>query len=355
MKAASVILDPEQSASYYPDEPKKSKVRIAAELFHDAFLTAAVDDTYFIFGRDTIRVGSKRFPPMGYLMDIIHRQVKERGKEQAALLNNKLEFASFMERCGFPSPSIIGRTKAGRIIDGNGAPLDLNAVLEAVDGQMFLKPADGSGGRGAVRVEVRDGKTFVGATALASEELPNVLGSGLLVQSVVRQHTRMESFHAASLNTVRLVTALVDEHAQVLGSFLRIGTGGAATDNFAGSGIAVPIDRESGNLIAPGFCRDVSRGRPVVHPDSGVSFEDFEIPYYQEACEVACRVHERLGGLVTIGWDVAITPDGPTIIEGNVYWWPRMHIAGDPTFLSRYSAIVAPWLRDRDRSWVRVN
>jgi hypothetical protein len=355
MKAASMVFNRAQSASFYPHEPKKSGIRIAFELFRDAFHAAEIDDAYFLYGRDTIRVGSRRFPTMGALMNIVHRQVKEHGVEQAALLNDKTRFAAFLENAGFPTPPILGRTEGGRVVSADGAHLHLDELLVSASGRLFLKPVNGSAGRGVIRVVSSEGTLFASNRPVAREDLPRLLGSGLLVQKVVEQHPRMEQLHAASLNTVRFVTALARGRAQVIGSFLRLGTGGAMTDNFSGSGIAVPIEHETGKLVSPGFFREGIRGRPTAHPDSGVSFDDFELPFYQDACELTCRVHERLGGLVTVGWDVALTLDGPTIMEGNVFWMPRMHIAGDPTFLSRYAAIVSPWLQDRDRIWAPVN
>lgn len=52
------------------------------------------------------------------------------------------------------------------------------------------------------------------------------------------------------------------------------------------------------------------------HPDSGFTFEGFKVPYFKEACEEVLKgvkvIPDRF-----IGWDVAITPNGPVIIEAN--------------------------------------
>ena len=39
-------------------------------------------------------------------------------------------------------------------------------------------------------------------------------------------------------------------------------------------------------------------------------------------CSVNERAARAFAPLRTIGWDVAITPDGPSLIEGNVTWDP---------------------------------
>lgn len=49
-------------------------------------------------------------------------------------------------------------------------------------------------------------------------------------------------------------------------------------------------------------------------------FEEFEIPQLSLAYEIACRAHETLYNIGAIGWDVAITNEGPVFIEGNDYF-----------------------------------
>lgn len=41
---------------------------------------------------------------------------------------------------------------------------------------------------------------------------------------------------------------------------------------------------------------------------------------YREACELACNAHRCIYGVRAIGWDIAISQDGPVIIEGNDNW-----------------------------------
>ena len=41
------------------------------------------------------------------------------------------------------------------------------------------------------------------------------------------------------------------------------------------------------------------------------------LPHFREALEVARRAHEASGAFVIIGWDIALTPNGPVLVEGN--------------------------------------
>ena len=57
------------------------------------------------------------------------------------------------------------------------------------------------------------------------------------------------------------------------------------------------------------------------------------------------RMREALPGIHSIGWDVAISPDGPIIIEGND-WEGRIPMVLEPDFrrrfLQMYDRPVAP-------------
>ena len=142
-----------------------------------------------------------------------------------------------------------------------------------------------------------------------------------LAQEIVCQHKLMSALHPASINTMRLITVKnpVDGIVSLLPSILRIGTGDSIVDNTSRGGIAVGIDTETGRLKKYGFYKPEYGLKVDVHPDSNIRFENYEIPYFKEAKEMAIRFHEFLD-IHSVGWDIAICPDGPVFIEGNDNW-----------------------------------
>jgi hypothetical protein len=58
------------------------------------------------------------------------------------------------------------------------------------------------------------------------------------------------------------------------------------------------------------------------HPETGLPFEGFKLPLWHEAIEMLSRAALKFLPMRTIGWDVALTPDGPVIVEGNILWDP---------------------------------
>ena len=55
------------------------------------------------------------------------------------------------------------------------------------------------------------------------------------------------------------------------------------------------------------------------HPDTGVMIRGFQIPNWVELLHFTeeAAMHYPMK---YVGWDIALTPEGPALIEGNVHW-----------------------------------
>lgn len=133
---------------------------------------------------------------------------------------------------------------------------------------------------------------------------------------------------AASLQTARVVT-FVDRNgeASVLFAWLRILGGKEVFDNFnfgdAGNFVAT-LDTQTARVrYALARKREGFGLEEVeVHPVTGHPFRGFELPHGRAAFDLALDAARCFSPLRTIGWDVAITPEGVSLIEGNVTWDP---------------------------------
>jgi hypothetical protein len=102
-------------------------------------------------------------------------------------------------------------------------------------------------------------------------------------------------------------------------AILRFGAGGSTVDNLSAGGVSVPVDINTGKLVKYGHAKAIETPPYTKHPDSGITFEGFEIPYWKEAVELTMELRRKLFPEVfNIGFDVAITPHGPVMIEANV-------------------------------------
>ena len=94
---------------------------------------------------------------------------------------------------------------------------------------------------------------------------------------------------------------------------------GAATDNFHTGGIAYPLELVSGRVSGPGR-NNTDLGDYTRHPASGAYLPGFQIPFWPELIACVRRAMDRVPGMGYVGWDIAVTPDGPELIEGNWHW-----------------------------------
>lgn len=169
-----------------------------------------------------------------------------------------------------------------------------------------VKPADGVGGGG---VELID---LAGDPEALRREL---VGRGqVLMDAVIAQHETMSALYPGAVNTVRMITFLApDDRLHLLAAVLRIGNG-AAVDNFASGGMFTLLD-DGG--VAPLPAVDKRGTVYDLHPVTGTRIAGFAVPHFDRVLSLLEDAARRVPGVPYVGWDIAITPDGPVLIEGN--------------------------------------
>ncbi len=261
----------------------------------------------------------------------------------ADLLKNKGMFYRFCAANGIATPALYafffagtgGVTSDGRWLPAAGDGWS-NYVREELPGTFVLKPARGSNGDGVYVLERRgggfanfDGRVYdsEGLRRLMSSE---TYSSGLIIQERLRNHDDLRRLTGSEfLQTVRACTLVdADGRGQLLHAHLKLTAPEAAIDNFGvglGGNLQCCIDLESGIPQAAVRLRSCGNGLEPVdrHPATGAAFGEFVLPHWGEFVEVVNRAAERFLPVRAIGWDVAITPAGPVIVEGNIWWGPN--------------------------------
>lgn len=135
-----------------------------------------------------------------------------------------------------------------------------------------------------------------------------------VLEECISQHPLIGRVYPGAVNTLRILTLNEDGATRVaLPSLIRFGLGGREINN---PGIEVLIDHASGRMISDGYCVADFR-MYAAHPDTGVAFKGRIVPFLDEALALVSRAACKVPQLPVIGWDVAITPDGPEIVEAN--------------------------------------
>lgn len=138
-----------------------------------------------------------------------------------------------------------------------------------------------------------------------------------LLEEPIKQHEKMNALNPTSVNTIRMVSVMNQEkEVTILTAFARIGNG-KCVDNFNSGGMTAKIDVETGRIMEDA----VNKKGEIFekHPITGTRIKGFQIPNWKDAKEMVKEAAKMSEHVRYIGWDVAITDDGVTLVEGNQF------------------------------------
>ena len=175
---------------------------------------------------------------------------------------------------------------------------------------LFLKRNDSSKGRGILSEDILDEASACRLFDRLSQD-----GDSWIVEEKIRQAEEMAVWNPSSVNTLRLPCSLYQGKVTVLGPFFRTGRKGSIVDNAGAGGVFACVDAATGMLNSDGVDE---KGRYYEkHPDSGLAFKGWQIPRWDEAVALAEEIQRTMPQEVYVGWDLALTPDGWVLVEGN--------------------------------------
>ena len=186
-----------------------------------------------------------------------------------------------------------------------------DAFAEFMDGRdtVISKPAAATCGRGIEKLSKGD----FGSLKEMHDHL-KASGAGL-IEDVILQHPDLAKLYPDSVNTYRIVTVNRGGTAGVVYAYIRIGNGGRFVDNFNSGGMTAPVNVETGVIEYPAV--DKAGRCYEVHPATGCPIPGCRLPHWHASVEMCLEAAQVVPGLGYVGWDVAVSPDGPQLIEGN--------------------------------------
>jgi hypothetical protein len=281
---------------------------------------------------------AEEFIPSRTLLDL---QLQLDPLAMTALVHDKALFNVACRLAGLPVPHVYGvlyRDGAGHVPRGlpPATRSDWTDTLAALPGRFVVKPALGEFGEG-LRFFSRSGEAFHegdrrfdDAAALYDTLLEEGRAGGLLLQERLQNHPFLtELTGSETLQTIRVIS-IVDECGDpaLVTAEWKVVTGDALVDNYhdgVNDNGTIHVDLRTGRLVGPlvvagpdGFGFSTTDR----HPRTGTALEGIEMPGWQDAGDVVLQAARAFDALRTIGWDVAITPEGPVIVEGNSLYAP---------------------------------
>ena len=239
---------------------------------------------------------------------------------------NKWLLSLYVNELGLPHPRVYGYFDAERGADYLGRPLrrqsELLALLESESlSEFVLKPVCGGQGRNVMVLSRGENNSLrrMNGTSMAVEDLIKAMSDGsYLVQAKVEQDSSLAQMGGTALNTYRIVT-FVDRQGQahIHHAALRLGQGVTEVDNYSQGGLYVEIDHGCGLLDRATV--NYSDELVHAHPDTGLEFRGCPAPHWEAVSALALRA-ASLFPLGSLGWDIAVSTEGPVIIEANHGW-----------------------------------
>lgn len=240
--------------------------------------------------------------------------------KQKTPLDDKAGFRDFCMRNGLPHPALLGIAQDGR--------LDLEpAVPTPLDQDVFVKPADSKGSRDCeVFRSVAPGRYVDGGgraldwAALSAHLADRSREKPLILQRLLTNHPDMAPLAGESVLAIRMITCW-DRRGEAILTHAMLRIIPKLEVKWAlESELGAAVDLETGRLgqMTGDKVRQLLSWWDS-HPVTGAQVNGRIVPHWAEAKRIVLAAQRATRGRYLVGWDVAITPDGPVLLEGNAF------------------------------------
>lgn len=334
MRLNHILMSQEtlKKKTYFPELQQKSSLHVFFDNIRHFVKYKHTDaDNYFLYGLDIKGLRNEK-DYLDYASFMARRDYlndhpsKEEQYSYTGILRDKFYFAIFMEGLGFSVPKTYGLVEKDKVfLLQEKCTISINEMLKGSH-DLIAKPLDGIGGVGIFTLNTSPEGIKLNGNPATLNDVKNELSKGkFFVQNLIKeQHPDMERLYPQAINTVRITTVrdLNSGNIELMGCMLLMGARGAVVSNWHYGGVIINIE-ENGYLNKYGY--SLYEKKITQHPETGVVFETFKVPFFEECLCEAKRCHELFYGVHSIGWDFAILPDGIMFIEGNDNWGMAAH------------------------------
>lgn len=210
-------------------------------------------------------------------------------------------------------PATIVRKIGILLFDENYNLITVQKALELIQtlNEVVIKPSQESGsGRGIGFYKTND--DFEKIKFLLDDKKEK----DFIVQDVVAQHPQLANVHKSSLNTLRIVTLLMEDDVYVLSSVLRMGVNSSRIDNVTAGGISAKINPD-GTLDK--YAYTYFTGEKFDKHPQGLIFEGYKVPEFDKVIETVKKAAQKIGNFRLVSWDMSVDENGDVIlIEANM-------------------------------------
>ncbi len=173
--------------------------------------------------------------------------------------------------------------------------------------EIIIKPNNGSCGVDVEKITIKEYKSVKDLYDYIMKKSP------MIIEEVIEQHEDINDINPYSVNTMRITTI----KGNIVYSFIRIGNSKKPIDNINAGGMAAPINIKTGIISGVGYDKNMQTYEE--HPITNFKIEGVHIPYWKETIKLVKEISKVIPEVGYVGWDIAITPQGPVLVEGNCH------------------------------------
>jgi hypothetical protein len=268
-----------------------------------------------------------RFETKNGIINSLNRLFARRRPFDRSELGDKIGFAALCAELGIPCIPVLAWIEAGAVHWPEGTDPRL-------EHDFFVKRRIGKGAYGAGLYQHLPGRghrtpsgdvlpteTLLSLLAQRSKQAKRPKKGALLIQPRLHNHPEIADLAEESLIVIRVITCQ-DKTGGVVVTHAMLRILGMLEPRWRTKvEFAAPIDLESGRLgLMTGDKGEMATRRWEHHPmRSGVPVAGRLVPHFKDILAEAVAAHRACGDRFIVGWDIAATPDGPLIVEGNAH------------------------------------
>ena len=222
----------------------------------------------------------------------------------ARLLEDKFQCYNFFKT--YYGREII-KVNSNEVIDSARIRGEVLSFINSSKRGVILKPYDSSGGRGIRIIN----------SPVQEKDLMDLCmdyPKDFVLEELIEQSDELAAFHHGSVNSIRIISVNYGDEVEVKWPFFRMGRGNSVVDNAAQGGVFAAIDVSTGKTFIAG---DEHSNMVSVHPDTKKSLIGFQIPKWNQLCQLVKTMASKIPDCHILGWDMALTDQGWVVVECN--------------------------------------
>ncbi len=241
----------------------------------------------------------------------------------SVITSNKIAAEQFFQSLDITQPKTLCKIINGNLYSPRMQRCTFNQIQHELNDnryeKLFIKPALGGGSKGIYVFHKNESGVYTTRQNLIFNEdfLSGISRSkDYILQPGVAQDERISKVYPGSVNTCRILTENLEGESRAVCGVLRIGRGWNDVDNVSAGGLFVNIDIRTGQIGDQAMSYEYESF--LKHPDTEFIFQNFKIPCWNDILKFTEESADKLPFFGHLGWDIALTNNGPMAIETNL-------------------------------------